>query len=326
MRRRSLLVAALVGVSAALGSANPAAAQPLPRMVRIGVLAPEPSPLLDGLRQGLRALGYVEGETVRIEYRFAEGRAERLPMLAAALVAMPVEVIVTFGTTAALAARDATSSIPIVMGALGDPVAAGLVSNLAHPGGNVTGLSSLTAETEPKRLEMLRDLLPRLARVVVLSNPINPYSAIALSRMREAAQAMRLGLDVVELARDGELGAAFSAIRAHNPDAVLVIPDQFLLRHREAIASFMAESRLPAIYAFREHVEAGGLLSYTANRYDQFRRAAVYVDKIVKGAKPGDLPVEQAAVFELSINLKAAGAIDLTIPPALLARADEVIE
>jgi putative tryptophan/tyrosine transport system substrate-binding protein len=301
-------------------------AQQTDRMRKIGVLANEPWSAIDGLRQGLRELGYIEGHNLRLEYRYAEGQTERYPALAAELVALPVDAIVTTGTPAALAAKRATTTIPIVMATGGDPVGTGAVSNLARPGGNITGLSSLTSEVDAKRFELLREVLPTLSRVGVLMNPVNSFNIIAAQHVRSVAETLGVRLDFVEVSTEAEFDEAFRSLRRLHPDAVVVIADAFLLGHRTRIAQFMAESHLPAIYSYRDHVEAGGLMTYATNFRDLFRRAAIYVDKIFKGAKPGDLPIEQPTKFEFVINLNTAKALGLTIPPVLLARADEVIE
>ncbi len=323
MRRRKFI--ALLGGTAIVWP-YVVIAQQTDRMRKIGVLANEPWSAIDGLRQGLRELGYIEGHNLRLEYRYAEGQTERYPALAAELVALPVDAIVTTGTPAALAAKRATTTIPIVMATGGDPVGTGAVSNLARPGGNITGLSSLTSEVDAKRFELLRELLPTLSRVGVLMNPVNSFNIIAAQHVRSVAETLGVGLDFVEVSTEAEFDEAFRSLRRLHPDAVVVIADAFLLGHRTRIAQFMAESHLPAIYSYRDHVEAGGLMTYATNFRDLFRRAASYVDKIFKGAKPGDLPIEQPTKFEFVINLNTAKALGLTIPPVLLARADEVIE
>jgi ABC-type uncharacterized transport system substrate-binding protein len=224
-----------------------------------------------------------------------------------------------------LAAKQATTTIPIVMGMVGDPIGAGIVSSLARPGGNVTGLSVLAAELEPKRLELLKEVLPNLARVGVLWNPTNPFGVIAVQQAQRAAQTLGLSLDLVPVRAAHELDHAFSSLTRLRPEAMLVISDQLLLSQRTRIADHMARSRLPTAFTYREHVEVGGLLSYSTNYYAAFRRAATFVDKILQGTKPADLPVEQPMTFELVINLKTAEALGLTIPPTLLFQADEVI-
>jgi len=301
-------------------------AQQAGRVWRIGVLANEPWPPIEGLREGLRQLGYTEGQTLSFEYRWFQGRAERLPALAADLVRLKVDVIVTVATPATLAAKQATPTIPIVMGLVGDPVGAGIVSSLARPGGNVTGVSVLAAELEPKRMELLKELLPNLSRGGVLWNPTNPYGVIATKHAQRAAQELGLSLDLVPVRAADDLDQAFSSLTRLRPEATVVIADQLLLSLRTRIADYMARSRLPTAYTYREHVEAGGLLSYSTNYYESFRRAATFVDKILKGAKPADLPVEQPMRFELVINMKTAKALGLTIPQSILIRADKVIE
>jgi putative tryptophan/tyrosine transport system substrate-binding protein len=295
------------------------------RVRRIGVLANEPWPAIEGLHEGLDELGYSEGEDFLIAYRFAEGAEGRFPRLAAELVGLPVDVIVTWGTPATLAALKATSSIPIVMSA-GDPVGAGLVASLARPGGNVTGLSSRTAGGEEKRLQLLKELLPNLSRVAVLSNSTNPYCVIAVEHAQRGAAALGLALDVADVSAVSELDTAFRALSQRRPDAALVIADPFLAHERMLVAKLMVEYRLPSIYAYHEHVVAGGLMAYMTSYYDVFRREASFIDKIFKGAKPGDLPVEHPTKFELAINLKTAKALGLSVPPSLLVRADRLIE
>ena len=322
MQRREFIM--LLGGAAATWPLAVRAQQP-DRMRRVGVLANEPWAPLDGLRQGLRELGYVEGKNIRFEYRFAEDHIERFSDLAAELIGLQVDVIVAQGTPATLAAHKATSSIPIVMSAA-DPVGASLVASLARPGGNVTGLSTQGAEMEEKRLELLKDLLPNLSRVAVLSNPANPACVIAVGSARRGATALHLQLDVVDASEPGDLNSAFLAMTRTHPDAALVVADSFLAGQRARIAEFMLAQRLPAIYTYREHVESGGLISYSTSYFDLFRREAPFIDKIFKGASPGDLPIEQPTKFELIINAKTAKALGLTVPPTLLARADEVIE
>jgi putative ABC transport system substrate-binding protein len=322
MRRRDFI--ALLG-GAAVGWPGAVIAQAPSRPWKIGVIANEPWPPLEGLRHGLRDLGYVEGKTHRLEYRFAQGRAERFPALASELVNLPVDLIVAWGTPASLAAAKATSTIPVVMSA-GDPVGAGIVSGLARPGRNVTGLSVQMAEQEGKRLELLKKVLPNFSRVAVLSNPSNPYCAIAVQAARLGAVALALQFDLVEATDSHGLDEVFLALGRTPPDAVLIVADPFLAGERVRIAEQMIKTRLPSIYSYHEHVVAGGLMTYTTNYYDVFRREAIFIDKIFKGASPGDLPVEQPTKFELVINLKTAKALGLTIPPSLIALADEVIE
>jgi putative tryptophan/tyrosine transport system substrate-binding protein len=321
--KRREFITLLIGAAAAWPLA--ARAQEPSHLWKIGVLANEPWPPLEGLRDGLRDLGYVEGKSHRFEYRFAQGRAERLPALASELVNLPVDAIVAWGTPASLAAHKATSTIPIVMSS-GDPVGAGIVDGLARPGGNVTGLSVQMAEQEGKRLEFLKKLLPSFSRVAVLSNPSNPYCTIAVREARLGAAALGMQFDVLDTSDSPSLDDAFLMLTRTRPDAVLVVADPFLAGQRARIAEQMIKMRLPSIYSYHEHVVAGGLMTYTTNYYDVFRREGLFIDKIFKGAKPGDLPVEQPTKFDLVINLKTAKALGLEIPPLLLALADEVIE
>jgi putative tryptophan/tyrosine transport system substrate-binding protein len=306
-----------------------AAAQPAGQMPRLGVLAPgsPPQPWVEVLRQGLRDLGYVEGQNLIIEPRYAEGRDERLPELAAELVRLPVDIIVAGGSNAIRAAQDATRTIPIVMAAAGDPVGTGLITSLARPGGNITGMSLLSAELPGKRLEILKEAVSQSTRIAVLMNPTNPGSARQLRNLTEASRALGLHLHVVELRRPEELDGAFAAMSREQVDALFVMDEPLLMNSlRAQIADFAAKSKVPAIYGWRAYVDAGGLLAYGPRLPDLIRRAAVYVDKILKGAKPGDLPVVQPTTFELIINLKAAKALGLTIPSTLLFQADEVLQ
>ncbi len=301
-------------------------AQQARKVWRIGVLANEPWRPIEGLRDGLRQLGYIEGQTLSFEYRWFRGEAAQLPALAADLVRLNPDVIVTVATPATLAAKQATATIPIVMGLIGDPVGAGIVTSIPRPGGNVTGVSVLAAELEPKRLELLKELLPALSRVGVLGNATNPYGAIAMKHAQGGAPSLGLTLELVAVRGASDLDEAFSSLTRHRPGAILVVADQLLLAQRTRIADYMTRSRLPSAYTYREHVEAGGLFSYSTNYYEAFRRAATLVDKILKGAKPRDLPIEQADRFELVINVKTAKSLGLTIPPSVLLRADQVIE
>jgi putative tryptophan/tyrosine transport system substrate-binding protein len=292
---------------------------------RIGVLVAERWPEVEGLHDGLSELGYRDGENVLLEYRFANGDAGRFPALVADLIRLPVDVIVTWGTPATLAAMKATSSIPIIMSA-GDPVGAGLVASLGRPGANVTGFSSQSAGGEEKRVKLLKDLLPNLSRVLVLSNSTNPYSVVAIQSAERGAAELSIALDVADASSVANLEATFRAITRKRPDAALVIADPLLAGKRTLIAELMLEHRLPSIYAYHEHVVAGGLMAYMTAYYDIFRREAAVIDKIFKGAKPSDLPVERATRFELAINLKTARALNLNVPLSLLEHADRVIE
>jgi putative ABC transport system substrate-binding protein len=324
MKRREFIT--LLGGAAALPLAA-RAQQPRP-MRRIGILADERWPPIDSLKQGLRNLGYVEGQNLEFVYRFAAGQQERYPGLAAELVALPVELIIALGTPASVAAKRATETIPIVV-QTGDPVGAGLVRDLAHPGGNVTGFSGQAADAEGKRLELLKELLPSLSRVAVLVNPANSLSAVFLDNARSGATALGLRLDAVEASSVADLvERALPALRSDRPGAVLVTADRGpLMIGRTQIAEFLMTNRLPSISSYYEHVQAGGLMAYAASYHATYRRnVALVIDKIFKGTKPGDLPVQQPTEFELILNLKTAKALGLTVPPTLLARADEVIE
>jgi putative ABC transport system substrate-binding protein len=316
---------ALVGGGAVAPWSRAASAEAAGRIWKIGVLANESWPPLEGLHHGLRDLGYVEGKSHLFVYRYAQGRAERFPELAAELTSLPVDLIVSWGTPASLAAYQATKTIPIVMSA-GDPIGAGLVSSLAHPGGNVTGMSVQMAEQEGKRLELLKKLNPSLSRVAVISNPSNPYCAIAVRAAQLGAAALGLQIDLLEASDSRSLDDVLQTLGRIGAQAVLVVADPFLAGERVRLADEMIKSRLPSIYSYHEHVVAGGLMTYTTNYYDVFRREGQFIDKILKGAKPGDLPVQQPTKFELVINLKTAKTIDLAIPPLMLALADEVIE
>jgi putative ABC transport system substrate-binding protein len=303
-----------------------ASAQQQAKIVTIGVLAIEPWPPIDTFRRALHDLGYIEGKNVSFEYRYAKGDDERLPALANDLVGLNVDVILTWGTDAALAAKQATTTIPIVMGTIGDPLGIGIVTNLAHPGGNVTGFSSRAAELEAKRLQLLKELVPGLSRVAILFNPTNHYMPLALQSARKGAQVLHVSLAVYEVHDTTTLDAAFVTLTKDRPDALMIPADTFLVSQRSRIAQFAIENKLPSVYSFREYIEAGGLIAYTPNYYDLFRRAASYVDKILKGTKPGELPIEQPTRFLLLVNLQTARALGLAVPPRLIARADKVIE
>ncbi len=323
MKRREFI--GLLG-GAAAWPLTARAQQAVGKIVTIGVLAIEPWPPIDTFRQALNNLGYIEGKNVRFEYRYAEGYNERLPELANDLADLNVDVIVTWGTDAVLAAKQATTTIPIVMGAIGDPLGSGIVTNLARPGGNVTGSSSRAAELESKRLELLKEAVPGLSRAAILFNPTNHYMPLALQSARKGAQMLHVSLAIYEVRDTTTLDAAFVTLTKDRPDALMVPADTFLVSQRSRIAQFAIENKLPSVYTFREYIEAGGLIAYTPNYHDLFRRAASYVDKILKGAKPGELPIGQPTKFQLVINLKTAKALGLVIPRALLVGADQVIE
>jgi putative tryptophan/tyrosine transport system substrate-binding protein len=324
MTRRTM--ALLVTFTLAILMAPLAAEAPQTTKVsRIGWLSPglprpDQDPPVDAFRQGLRALGYVEGQHLVIAYRGAEGRIERLPDLVAELVQLQVAVIVAVGTAATRAAQDATPTIPIVMTGTTDPVAQGFVASLARPGGNITGVSNLMADLPRKRLELLQETVPHSARIAVLVNPDNPAAKSVLHTLTMAAQALRVHLHVVELRQAEALDAAFAAMTHAGADALLV-SDPLLGR----VADLATQSRLPAMDDWKMSVEAGGLMSYGTSLPERHRRAATDVDKMLKGAKPTDLPVEQSTAFELIINLRTAQALGLTIPPSVLFQATEVI-
>ena len=323
MKRREFI--GLLG-GAAAWPLTARAQQAVGKIVTIGVLAIEPWPPIDTFRQALNNIGYIEGKNVRFEYRYAKGRNERFPELANELVGLNVDVILTWSTDAVLAAKQATTTIPIVMGTIGDPLGIGIVTSLAHPGGNVTGFSSRAAELEAKRLQLLKEVVPELSRVAVLFNPTNQYMPLALRSARKGAQILDVSLVVYEVHDITTLDAAFVTLTKDRPDALMVPADTFLVSQRSRIAQFAIENKLPSVYTFREYIEAGGLIAYTPNYHDLFRRAASYVDKILKGAKPGELPIGQPTKFQLVINLKTAKALGLVIPRALLVGADQVIE
>jgi putative ABC transport system substrate-binding protein len=323
----------IAGTGAVLLAAPLAAsAQQTRKVYRIGYLGnsppntPEISRLHEAFRQGLRERGWVEGRNAVIEWRFAEGRMERFPDLAADLVRLKVDLIVTLGGPAARAAKQATTTIPIVAVAVSDPVGQGFVASLARPGGNVTGLATLFPELAVKRLGLLKEALPRVSRVAVLWNAANPGNVIILRGVQAAAQTLRVTLQPREVRGPDDFEAAFAKMRRERPDALMILDDPLLFQYRASIVDFAAKRRLPAMHPSRESVEAGGLIAYSVNLAELYRRAAEYVDKILKGAKPADLPVEQPTKFELVINLKTAKALGLTIPQSLLGRADEVIQ
>jgi putative ABC transport system substrate-binding protein len=292
----------------------------------VGVLASQPLPPIQRFVRKLREHGYVEGENLRLQLRFAEGHDDRYPEMAAELVKLPVEVIVTWGTPAAVAAKQASRTIPIVMGSIGDPVSVGIVPNLARPGGNITGFAAQNVDLEGKRLELLKDLLPNLSRVGVLANATNPLLAVGLEKLRPVAKELRVSVNIFEVRSSDEIEGALGRLQQARPDTVVVAPDLLLLTKRTEIATALATSKLPPVYPFREYAGVGGLMIHGANLGVLFERAAGYVDRILKGTNPSELPVQLATEFELIINLKTAAQMGLTIPPTLIARADEVIE
>jgi len=330
MITRRVFVGSLTGGLVAAPLA--AEAQQAAKVPRIGRLVNNPaaSPhLTEAFLQGLRDLGYVEGRNVVIEYRDAEGKLERFPALAAELVALKVDVILAPGTPGALAAKQATRTLPIVFIGAGDPVTSGLVTSLARPGGNVTGLSNLTPELVGKRLELLTQAIPGVSRVAVLWQPgglPERTEKDMLKAAEVAARALGVRLQFVEARGPADFDRAFSEMTRARAGALTVLATTMLLGERRRLVDLAAKNRLPAVYELREFVDAGGLMAYGPDLADLFRRAATYVDKILKGAKPGDLPVEQPTKFELVLNLKAAKALGLTIPQSVLGRADEVIQ
>ena len=324
MKRREFIT--LIGGTAA---AWPLAAR-AQSAYRIGVLETTSAALnaanFDALRQGLRQHGYIEGQNLVIEYRSADGRAERFPDLAAELVRLNVDLIVTRGTPAIFAAKNATKTIPVVMAASGDPLGAGVVAGLARPGGNVTGLSAFVTELQAKRLELLREMVPRINRIAALLNMSSPAEPPQWEETKVAARTLAIEPQLLDVRKPEDLGRAFETAIRQRADALVVGMNVLTQANRRPIADLATKHRLPAIYASREFVDAGGLVVLGVSYPDLYRRAATYVDKILKGAKPADLPIEQPTKFELIINLKTAKALGLEIPPTVLARADEVIE
>jgi putative ABC transport system substrate-binding protein len=330
MRRREFL--RLLGGAAALPHAGlyPAQAQQAPGLRRIGFLgnstAKLEANLIGPFREGLRAHGYQEGRNIHIESRWAEGNYQRFPALIAELLAAKVEVIVTAGTPATKAVKSATSSMPLVMIAVGDPVGTGIVASLARPGGNITGLASISPDLEGKRLQLLREINPALAHVAFLFNPSNPFYVTSMKQIEAAVRALRVKLLSLPVSKTEDLDGAFDKVLKERPEALLVLADRVFLHNRNRIAEFAVKHRLPTMMPYKELVEAGGLIAYGPSYEGMHRRAADYVDKILKGAKPSDLPVEQPTQFDLRVNLKAAKAIGVKIPEAFLLRADQVIE
>ena len=304
-------------------------AQQPAKISRLGFISATPLSAIPGrieaFRQGLRDLGYVEGKNIFIEYRDGEGKQDRLPELAAELVRLEVAVIITGGPSATRAVKEATSTIPVVMAQDIDPVGSGFIASLARPGGNITGLSGLTSEISAKQLELLKETVPRLARVAVLGSSKTPGNAQSLKETADAARALGLSIEYLDVLYSKDFESAFRAAGKVRADALLVFASPLINLHRQQVIELAVRSRLPAMYARSEFVENGGLMTYSVSVNDLFRRAATYVDKILKGAKPADIPVEQPTKFELLINLKTAMQIGLPIPPNVLARADKVI-
>jgi putative ABC transport system substrate-binding protein len=328
-RRRRLVLALMAG---ALAAPLASFAQQPAKIARIGFLhAASPEGIgdvhLQAFRDGLRELGYVEGKNLQLEVRWGEGKLERLPALAAELVQAKVDIIVAATSPSVAAARQATRVIPIVMPTSSDPVGDGLVASLAHPGGNITGLSQMAPELGEKRLQLLKEIFPKVSHAMaVLWNPAYVGMRARFQQAQVAAPAVGLTVRSVEVRDTRELDAAFEAIAREHPEALLLLVDPFTFSQRSRIVEFAAEQRLPAIYESRDFVDVGGLISYGPNIPDQFRRAAAYVDKILRGAKPADLPIEQPTKFELVINMRAAKALGIKLPESILLRADRVIE
>ena len=327
MNRRTFLCGLTLGT---LSAPLAAQAQPAGRVARIGVLwftfPPVSAPFFEALRDGLHELGYVEGQHIAFEQRWAEKDPRRYPGLAAELVRLKVDVIVAGNLESARAAKDATATIPIVLTAGGDPLRAGLVPSLARPGANVTGLSELGPDLAPKLLQFLKEAIPRLSKVAILWNPANPSQSPTRQEIESAARSLRSGIVSLEVGVPDEFEGAFATLTRERPDALIVYTTPITYSHRTQIIAFAARRRLPVMYSAREFVDAGGLVSYGPNLRALFHRAGYYVDRILRGAKPGDLPIEQPTKFELVINLKTATALGLTIPRSLLVRADEIIQ
>jgi putative ABC transport system substrate-binding protein len=329
MRRREFIT--LLGGAAAWPLAA-RAQQTASTVRRIGLLLPGNTRTtavrgqLEAFRQGLKEYGWVEGQNIIIEYRFAEGKEDALPAIAAELARSRLDVIVAESTAAIQSAKTVTQTVPIVMATSSDPVGTGLVANLNRPGGNITGLSLQAAELSGKRLQLLTEIVPGLARVAVLSNPLNPSIALSVEQTKAAAQALGIETHVVEVQAPDKFESAFAAVTAAHAGALMVLPDPLLYGQHPRIVTFTAASHLPALFPEREVAEAGGLIAYGPSIPASFQRAAAYVDKILRGAKPADLPVEQPTTFELVVNLQTARAIGVTIPTSILLRADEVIE
>jgi putative ABC transport system substrate-binding protein len=324
------LVTMLVFLSVA--SSLPAEAQPATKVYRIGVMAntsirdPEYVRSSDAFFGGLREFGYVEGKNILIERRYSEGRTERLPELAAELVGLKVDLIMVFTTPAALAAKAATTTIPILIVAAHDPVGAGLAASLARPGGNVTGLATLFPELSAKRLELLKEIVPRASHVAVLWNAANPANVQALRQTEDAARQLGIVLQRHDVRTPEDFAARIATITQQRPDALLVLGDSLTLQRRHEVARFALQARLPSSFESRESAVAGGLMSYGPSYPEMLRRAGFYVDRLLKGVKPADLPFEQPRHFEFVINMKTARSLGLTVPQSLLLRADEVIE
>jgi putative tryptophan/tyrosine transport system substrate-binding protein len=328
MKRREFIL--VIGGAALAWPVAARAQQPASKLYRIGMLETVSSALnvdnLEAFREGLLEIGYVEGKNYVIEYRSADGAAERFPQLASELVRLNVDVIVTRGTPAALAARDASTTIPVVMAAVGEPVGAGLVASLARPGGNVTGFSVFANELAGKRVELVKELLPGSSRVALLNNMSNPVTPPQWEETKRAARAFGLEADFVDVRSEADIAPAFETARSRHVDAIIVGIDAVTQANHQLIVDLAARNQLPTVYGSREFVDAGGLMTYGVSFPQLYFRAAILVDKILKGAKPGNVPVQEPTTFELIINLKTAKALGITVPPPLMVRAEELIE
>jgi len=304
-----------------------AEAQEPGKVFRIGSLSPAGNPALEGVfLDAMRSLGYVEGKNLIVERRYADNQLERLPALAAELVSLKVDVIVATGTVAPLAVKKVTTTIPVVIWSTGDPVGSGIASSLARPGGNTTGLTIDSPELAGKRLQLLKELVPGLTRVAVIGNAANPYAGVVFKETQQAAYLLGIGIESIEVRSPLDFDTAFGDVVKGNPSGLVVVEDPLTFSERTRIVNFATANRLPVMYGMREFASAGGLIAYGPDYPELLRRAAIYVDKILKGAKPGDLPIEQPTKFELVINLKTAKALGITIPHSLLLRVDEVIQ
>ena len=325
MKRREF-IASLASAAVAL----PLAATAQSKIPHIGFMgnstAALEANLVDAFREGLRELGYEEGRNIVIEYRWADGNYDEFPALVAELIAAKVDAIVTAGTPAALAVKKATTTVPLIMVAVGDPVGTGLVPSLARPGGNLTGLSSIAPDLEGKRLQLLREVVPALSHVAMFVNSLNPFHISSIKQARAAAQTMGIKLQLHDIRKSEDLDDAFAAIRKERPDALLILADRVFLHNRQRIVDFTKEQRLANVNAYKELVEVGGLMSYGPSYEDMHKRAAIYVDKILKGAKPADIPIEQPSKFTFIVNLKAAKELGVTVPSQLLGLADQLID
>ena len=315
-----LLLIAALGIGSTI-----LAAEQTRKISRIGVLAMVPAPHYDALLQGLRDLGYIEGENIAIERRYAKGNVDRLPELTAELSSLKLDVVVVLGPAAPLAAKS-VKSVPVVFAVSGDPVIAGIVPSLARPGGNITGITFFGNVLAGKRVELLKETTPRISRVAILANPGHAGEHLELKETEAAARASDVVLQYHTVRAPGDFNETFRVISREGGEAIIAFPDTLIMAQRKEIAEFSAKNRIPSMSGWSEFAEAGGLMTYGPNLFDSFKRVSIYVDRILKGAKPGDLPIEQPTKFELVINLKTAKQIGLTMPPSVLARADKVIK